>query len=198
MSKLSPRQKRHELTRQAILQAAKKIVAEEGVSALSMRAIADKIDYSPSGLYEYFGSKEDIISELSKEGFDRLGADLTQIDPTLSPSERLTEAGLVYLRFAASHPELYGLMFGHYSGHQPTIEEFKTHPVFEILTGIISEGAQKGEFDLNNQCETEALAFGCWAQVHGMAILREMLPGQHFDQASRLILQRQVLGLSKS
>src|SRR5437763_721083 len=118
MSKLSPRQKRHQLTKQAILQAAKKIVAEEGVTALSMRAIADKIDYSPSGLYEYYGSKEEIVAELTKEGFEKLGSDLTRIDPALSPSQRLTEAGLVYLRFAASYPELYGLMFGIYAGHQ--------------------------------------------------------------------------------
>lgn len=198
MAKLSPRQKRHELTKQAILQAARQIVAKEGVAALSMRAIADRIDYSPSGLYEYYGSKEEIVSELSNEGFERLGADLHRIDPAMTPSQRLTEAGLVYLRFAAAYPELYDLMFGQLTGAQPPDEDFAAHPVFGILLGIISDGAEKGEFDIKSQGQVQAIAFGCWAQVHGMATLRDMLLAEYFEQASRLILEKQVLGLTRA
>ena len=50
-------------TQQAILDAARAIIHEQGPDKLSMRAIADRIDYSPAGLYEYYGSKEEIIAE---------------------------------------------------------------------------------------------------------------------------------------
>ena len=61
----APRTKRHLRTKQAILDAARQIIAEEGPAALSMRALADRIDYSAAGLYEYFGSKEEIIAAVS-------------------------------------------------------------------------------------------------------------------------------------
>ena len=55
---LTPRQRRHLRTKDAILDAARQIIATEGAEKLSMRAIAKRIDYSPAGLYEYFGSKD--------------------------------------------------------------------------------------------------------------------------------------------
>jgi ACR3 family arsenite transporter len=53
----SPRIRRHQRTQQAILDAARAIISREGVGELSMRAIAERIDYSPAGLYEYFDGK---------------------------------------------------------------------------------------------------------------------------------------------
>ena len=72
----SPREKRRARTREAILEAAMQVVRQKGVEALSIREIVGRIDYSPSGLYEYFSSKEEIIQELVDEGFARLTARL--------------------------------------------------------------------------------------------------------------------------
>ena len=72
MEALSPRAKRHQRTRDAILEAARHIVHEDGIGGLSMREIARRIEYSPAGLYEYFGSKEEIIDAICEEGFRRL------------------------------------------------------------------------------------------------------------------------------
>jgi AcrR family transcriptional regulator len=55
MDELTPRQRRHLRTKDAILDAARQIIAEEGADNLSMRGIAERIDYSAAGLYEYFG-----------------------------------------------------------------------------------------------------------------------------------------------
>ncbi|NJN55580.1 MAG: helix-turn-helix transcriptional regulator, partial [Anaerolineae bacterium] len=59
MDELTPRERRHLRTKDAILDAARLIIKEQGADALSIRAIAEQIDYSPAGLYEYFGSKEE-------------------------------------------------------------------------------------------------------------------------------------------
>lgn len=56
---LTPRERRAQRTRDAILEAARGIISKKGVEALSIRSIADAIDYSPAGLYEYFGSGRD-------------------------------------------------------------------------------------------------------------------------------------------
>ena len=50
------RRKRHIRTKQAILDAALEIISEDGPNALSMRNLADRIDYSAAGIYEYFAS----------------------------------------------------------------------------------------------------------------------------------------------
>ena len=70
----SPREKRHARTRENILEAAMQIVMQQGVEAVSMREIAERIEYSPSGLYEYFSSKEELFAALVDEGRARLTA----------------------------------------------------------------------------------------------------------------------------
>ena len=74
MQAVGTRTRRQERTRRAILDSALAIVAESGPDALSMRAIADRIDYSAAGLYEYFGSKEEILNAVREEGMAQLGA----------------------------------------------------------------------------------------------------------------------------
>ena len=84
---LSPRERRHQRTQQAILDAALEIIHEKGVDGLSIRAIADKIDYSPAGLYEYYGSKEEIIAALCMQGLERFGRHLASVDRSLPTEE---------------------------------------------------------------------------------------------------------------
>ena len=63
----TPRERRAQRTRDAILEAARQIIGKDGIDGLSTRGIADAIDYSPAGLYEYFGSKEEIIAKYMSE-----------------------------------------------------------------------------------------------------------------------------------
>ena len=107
----SPRERRHEKTRQAILDAARKIIATEGTEALSMRAIAQRIDYSPAGLYEYFDSKEEIIGAVCAQGHRRLTEYMQRADPDLPPGELLLQLGLAYVDFAVRNPDFFLLMF---------------------------------------------------------------------------------------
>ena len=64
MSELKPQERRQQSTRDLILKTALELVKEQGIDKWSLREIARRIDYSPSGLYEYFDSKDDILYTL--------------------------------------------------------------------------------------------------------------------------------------
>ena len=60
--------------RQAILDAARDLFVTEGYRNVSIRKIAERIEYSPAAIYSYFPSKDDIFFALAEEGFRRLDA----------------------------------------------------------------------------------------------------------------------------
>ena len=110
-AELSPRERRRQRTEQAILDAARQIIREQGIDALSMRGIADAIDYSPAGLYEYFGSKEEIVYAVIGQGFERFTRALQSVDGSLPAAEYMVEMGMAYIDFATRNPDFFLLMF---------------------------------------------------------------------------------------
>jgi AcrR family transcriptional regulator len=103
---------RKELKR-AILEAAREIAATEGWQAVTIRKVAEKIEYSPPTIYEYFASKEAILGEEIRDGFRLLLADLQAArDQHAEPSERLPAMGRAYWDFVWRHPEMYQVMSG--------------------------------------------------------------------------------------
>ncbi|MDR6561949.1 MULTISPECIES: TetR/AcrR family transcriptional regulator [unclassified Arcicella] len=102
-----------EETRNNILDAACKIVKEEGWQGLSLRKIADAIEYTAPIIYEYFANKEAILQELTKKGYLVLNKDLIQAKKSKgNPAEQLEAMWLAYWKFAFENKEMYQLMFG--------------------------------------------------------------------------------------
>ena len=107
------REREKQELRQSILSAALGVAEEEGWQAVTMRRVADVIEYRPPVLYEYFGSKQGILQELVREGFDRLlGQARVAYEQTDDAVERMVGLSLVYCDFAWEHRELYQLMHG--------------------------------------------------------------------------------------
>ncbi len=100
-------------TRNNILGASIDIVKEEGWQALSMRKIADKIEYTAPIIYEYFANKDAILNELTRMGFVKLG-NLMQaaIEKYPEPAKQLEAMWLAYWDFAFAEKELYQVMYG--------------------------------------------------------------------------------------
>lgn len=99
--------------RHAILEAARKIAATEGWQAVTIRKVAEMIEYSPPTIYEYFESKEAILAEEMREGFQLLYAALkTAMEGHADPRERLAAMGRAYWDFVWKHPELYQVISG--------------------------------------------------------------------------------------
>src|ERR1700761_3408112 len=102
-----------EETRINILEASLNIVKEEGWPALSMRKIADKIEYTAPIIYEYFSNKEAILMELTRKGFVILANDMQAAkEKHRLPEKQLEAMWLAYWNFAFAEKELYQVMFG--------------------------------------------------------------------------------------
>src|ERR1700756_5705553 len=83
------REREKQEVRQGILTAAREIARQEGWQSVTVRKVADRIEYSPPTIYEYFESKEDILIELLREGFRQLAAALKAVwEVTEDPEQR--------------------------------------------------------------------------------------------------------------
>lgn len=111
MSSIERKIRQKENLREGILQAAKKIAVNEGWQAVTIRKIADEIEYTPPIVYEHFANKEAVFFALAMEGFNMLRGQLeTQVNP--DASQRLIGYAITHWQFANEHTELYKLMFG--------------------------------------------------------------------------------------
>jgi len=112
MSHLERRQKEKEDIKQRILDVARKIAAKEGWHALTIRKIADEIEYTPPIVYEYFENKEDLIREIIYAGFSMLSKKISDARQSKTdPKELLRILSLIHWDFAFGNVELYQLMF---------------------------------------------------------------------------------------
>jgi len=179
-AELTPRERRHQRTQQAIIDAARQIIREAGVENLSMRAIADRIDYSPAGLYEYFGSKEEIVGAVCAQSFERLAQCLARVDRKLAPTEYMLELGMAYIDFAVHNADSFLLMFTTFplSGiDKNQISTFDEETVMDENSafGLLVQGVQRcideGLYHPNAACDLLAMAYASWSQVHGLAML---------------------------
>jgi len=115
--------------RQNILAAALEIAAHEGWQAVTMRKVAELIEYSPPTIYEYFDSKDAILQGLVHEGFSKMVAQMRTALTTADPQERLVQLGCAYTLFAWDNPELYQVMHNlagaacHHAGPPPELRE---------------------------------------------------------------------------
>ncbi|MEO5681738.1 MAG: TetR/AcrR family transcriptional regulator [Chitinophagaceae bacterium] len=100
-------------TRCNILNASLEIVKEEGWAALSMRKIADRIEYTAPIIYEYFSNKDAILQELTRMGFVKLSQQMEEASNALTdPAAQLEAMWLTYWNFAFAEKQLYQVMFG--------------------------------------------------------------------------------------
>jgi AcrR family transcriptional regulator len=97
--------------RDRILEAAQRIVIREGFAALSMRKIADAIEYSPATLYLYFASRDEIARALCAQGYAQLLASFEPLAQIADPAERLKALARAYVAFGVAHPQTYRLIF---------------------------------------------------------------------------------------
>jgi AcrR family transcriptional regulator len=105
------REREKEELRRKILDTSRRLFAEHGYEAVTMRTIAEAIEYTPRTIYLHFKDKEDLIRELCREDFRTFGEDLGKLAALPHPLERLRAAGHAYVAFAAQYPHHYKLMF---------------------------------------------------------------------------------------
>lgn len=202
MAEGTARERRHARTKQAILDAAQQIIAERGIEGLSMREIAQRIEYSPSGLYEYFRSKDEIIQGLCDEGFERLSERIRyRIATEHAPVQRLIASGLAYLEFAMQQREQYMLMFNSIPDTRLSLEEIGNNSAYGLLKQTVQECIDAHEFRVHEHHGQEEISYQLWALLHGLAMLRLTLFSKEsadFDTFNHRILKEVAENLRTS
>jgi AcrR family transcriptional regulator len=172
--------------RETILDAARRLIAAEGVAKLSIRAIAREIGYSPAALYEYFPAKEDVCRALFFEGAEGLTGmmerALAEVPAEAGPGAQLQALGRAYRGYALQNPELFRLVFtSAVVGFTPDAAELgRSRGGFDCLVETARQGVAAGVF---TQLPPEVLATNCWSAVHGFVMLEltGMLHTKHAD-----------------
>ncbi|MGI8643781.1 MAG: TetR/AcrR family transcriptional regulator, partial [Thermomicrobiales bacterium] len=171
------RERMREETRQAILDAGRAMVEAEGIDGFSLRGVARAVGYSPAAIYEYFGSKEDLLDCVYFEGrgglSDRMAAVLDSAPEGQPAIETLRAFGHAYRQAAQDHPELYRMIFGRGKTPTPSSKHSATndHPpshAFGLLIDLVAKGIDEGEFI---EAPAPMVAMAAWSAVHGFVTL---------------------------
>ena len=97
--------------RDRILDAAREIFVTEGYDAVTMRRIADAIEYTPPVIYQHFADKATLIRELCLEDFRLFSRAFQVLAGVSDPLERIKGMGMAYVDFGLTHPHQYRVMF---------------------------------------------------------------------------------------
>ncbi|NJD52006.1 MAG: TetR/AcrR family transcriptional regulator [Candidatus Methanoperedens sp.] len=157
--------------KELILKTAMKLFLDKGFNNITIRNIAEKIEYSPATIYLYFKNKDEILYTLRKEGFEKLYEWQKTSLNINDPLERLIKHGEAYVLFALENPEYYDLMFMMRSPVKNTTETnfydigLKS---YELLKNNVNECMILGLFPRMN---VDIVAFSLWSYVHGVASL---------------------------
>jgi AcrR family transcriptional regulator len=166
------REREREEIRTRILDAARELFASEGVESVTMRRIADRIEYSPTAIYFHFRDKEALLAELCDCDFRSFAHGFAEIAQIADPVARLRAAGEAYVSFGLNNPSHYRLMF-----MTPKSTEASTiakgnpeEDSYAFLKTIVVELMAKGRFraDLT---DVDLAAQVIWSAMHGLVSL---------------------------
>ena len=146
--------------RTALIEAAARLVAEEGRSALSTRRLAAEVGASTMAVYTHFDGMEELSGAVAKEGFDRLASELDAIDQTDDPVADVAAQGVAYFLNGLTNSHIYRLMF---QAHREKIGE----STFQRLVSGVARAVEAGRFE----GDPEELATQLWAMAHGIVTL---------------------------
>ena len=166
------RRERHRASlRREILDAASRLFVEEGFQRLTMRRLAERIEYSPTTIYLYFKDKTDLLAAVCEETFAQLATKLERLKVSAPTPLGLLRDGLrTYVEFGLAHPNQYIVTYMNpTSGQvQPEVETSAGGRAFDTLRQGVRACAESGDIHTAN---VEATAQVLWAAVHGITSL---------------------------
>jgi AcrR family transcriptional regulator len=164
------RERERTAARATILAAACDLARAEGWDSVTMRRLADKIEYSSNFAYRYFSGRDDILLAVVRDGFARLrdamadaASSPTPEDTSVSPADAVRRAAHAYLDFALAEPELYQVMYGLGGVRVPTADTFSDgEAVGEVLVTLLTDAGDRQAYEHVLQL---------WATAHGIIAL---------------------------
>lgn len=155
--------------REEILDAARTLFVKEGYEHVSMRKIAEKIEYAPGTIYLYFRDKAEIMERLSEETFSKLLRKMQALnnDPS-NPLEGLRRGLRTYIQFGIDNPNHYVVTFVQAKQLPEDYQPKAGEQCFNHLRAAVGRCIEAGQLN----CEdTEEVAQAIWAGAHGIVTL---------------------------
>lgn len=196
------RDREKELLKREIMDAARELFVAEGYENVSMRKIANKIEYSPTTIYLYFKDKSELFFLITEETFSDLNKVFESIkkkhnDPVIT----VRELGRAYIHFGLKHPNDYRITFmtplGLTSAEEP-FEGSTGERAFNYLRDGVAECVKQKKF---RKVDVDAASQSLWAAMHGVTSL--LIASPNFPWVGReklidLLLNTMIDGLKKS
>ena len=189
---IAERKGRERAERESRIVAAARVIAErEGWDAVTIRRLADEIEYSQPVLYSHFENRDAIVAAVAVEGFQELAVALREAASGSTGRNALKNVAMAYLAFALGHPGLYEAMF-----ILPTdlrFAEAGTRP--ELRAGFEALAAVVAPFCVDVDVVTETF----WAALHGLAALERsgrIRPSARSERIARVVRAIVVSGRS--
>ena len=164
--------------RQALIDAARALLAESGPSGLSLRAAARSAGVSQTAPYRHFASREDMLAAVAEDGFRRLHHRMVASVAGEHSKRALQRIAIEYVRFALEYPAEYRVMFGREGAELERTEASAalndaSGAVMQLLQGGIEEMQKAGVI---RRGRSSIMALAAWGLVHGLVML--VLDGQ--------------------
>ena len=177
-----------ESTRQEILDAARDLFVNEGYENVSMRKIAEKIEYAPGTIYLYFKDKTEILDTLCEQTFQKLWARMDAIrNDTGNPVDALRRGLRTYIQFGLDNPNHYIVTFvlakQEADASTPAVAE-PAMACFDCLRGTVRKCIEGGYI---NGGDVEDTAQAIWVAIHGVTSLLVSKSAFPFVEHTRLI-----------
>jgi AcrR family transcriptional regulator len=172
------RERQKAALREQILAAAQEIVVAEGFEALTMRRLAQAIEYAPATIYLHFENRDAIAQALAIEGFRTLLGFMEPAGAEPDPARRLAELGRAYVRFGLEMPEAYRLVFmedakfmaAAFPEDTEALPDDPGRRVFGLILEALAELRAAGR--LRSTADDQALGETFWAALHGIVSLK--------------------------
>jgi len=179
------RARQKENIREEILDAARTLFVKEGYEQVSIRKIAEMIEYAPGTIYLYFRDKAEILERICDETFAKLSQKMQAInaDPS-NPLDGLRRGLRTYIQFGIDNPNHYIVTFIQAKqipqDHQPKAGQ----QCFDNLRGAVRRCVEAGQLNCD---DVEEVAQALWAGAHGVTTLLTTCSGFPFIEQSRLV-----------
>lgn len=181
MGSIERRAREREEMRQRILDAARNLFASEGYEAVTLRKVADCIEYCPATIYKYFQDKDEMVRALVEDDFGMIMATIRPSMEKQTPMERLRSFGRAYIEMGLSRPNHYRLMFMTplLPVNDPIFKKKRADPQtdsYGLFLTVVQECIDDGLFrpEMDDAC---FIAQTLWAGLHGVISLHIAVGG---------------------
>ena len=164
------KEREREEMRKLILDGAQRLFLANGFDKVSIRTIADEIEYSPATIYLYYKDKNELLFALHQHGFAKMVQEFQPLLALTDPFEKLVEMGRSYIRFAVDNPELFDLMFIMTAPMDKLDKEdwVEGDRAFGLLMQVVQECMDAKIFQKH---DVQATAMMIWSGIHGYTAL---------------------------